>query len=264
MTDRGVAEESYRKGLRLAHTGVALAVASAVVAAAAGPGYRFGLWELKPALGILAAGGFGGVIASLLSVVGANLVRRSGRWRDYALGWFGVLIGAGVFMVIWTLYQEARRVPPIHDITTDPANPPAFVALLPERAKAPNGAAYGGAEVAAQQLQAYTDITAYVVAADPARVFDAALASAEEMGWDIVAAERKAGRIEATDTSAWWGFKDDIAIRVARTTEGNARVDVRSVSRVGESDLGKNAERVRNYLAALRARMGGGPGARKG
>lgn len=258
MTDGAMAAENYRKGVRLTHTGLALGVVAALVAVAAGPGYRFGLWGLTPGLMILAAAGLGGVIASLVSIVGANMVRRSSRWRDYALGWFGVLIGAGVFMVVWSLYQQARSVPPIHDITTDPSLPPAFVTLLPEREKAPNGAAYGGAEVAAEQLRAYPDITAYVVEAKPERMFDAARETAEEMGWDIVAADPKTGRIEATDTSAWWGFRDDIVIRVARTTQGNARVDVRSVSRVGESDLGKNAERVRKYLAALRERMESG------
>ena len=258
MTDRGASAESFRTGLRLSHTGLALSFVSALVAAAAGPGYRFGLWDLKPALAILIAGAAGGVVGSILAVIGANIVRRAGSWREYVLGWFGALVGAGVFMVVYSLYQQAKAVPPIHDITTDPANPPAFVALLSERAEAPNGVDYGGAEVAAHQLNAYTDIIAYVTTADRNRVFAAALATAKEMGWEIAAADQKAGRIEATDTSLWWGFKDDVVIRVARTTEGNARVDIRSMSRVGESDLGKNAERVRKYMAALREKTGEG------
>ena len=71
------------------------------------------------------------------------------------------------------------------------------------------------------------------------------------MGWDIVAAERAEGRIEATATTPWWGFRDDVVIRVAPAS-GIARVDVRSVSRVGRGDVGANAARVREYIELLK------------
>jgi uncharacterized protein (DUF1499 family) len=71
------------------------------------------------------------------------------------------------------------------------------------------------------------------------------------MGWEIVASDAPAGRIEATDTTTWFGFKDDIIVRVRPEASGGSRVDVRSVSRLGESDVGANAKRVRKYLAKL-------------
>jgi uncharacterized protein (DUF1499 family) len=70
------------------------------------------------------------------------------------------------------------------------------------------------------------------------------------MGWQIVDANASEGRIEATDTTFWFGFKDDIVIRVAATS-GGSRIDVRSVSRVGRSDVGTNAKRIRCYLKRL-------------
>jgi uncharacterized protein (DUF1499 family) len=70
------------------------------------------------------------------------------------------------------------------------------------------------------------------------------------MGWTIVAAEPAAGRIEATATTRWLGFKDDVVVRI-RPDAGGSRVDVRSVSRVGKSDLGTNARRIREYLGRL-------------
>ena len=93
----------------------------------------------------------------------------------------------------------------------------------------------------------------------PCRVVTAAVAPwgfylddrARGMGWEIAAAEAGEGRIEATDTTAWWGFKDDVVIRITAEGEGS-RLDIRSMSRVGKSDIGKNAERIRKCLAALK------------
>ena len=71
------------------------------------------------------------------------------------------------------------------------------------------------------------------------------------MGWEIVASDPAAGRIEATDTTFWFGFKDDVVVRVAAAPDGS-RVDVRSLSRVGLSDVGTNAARIRKYLDGAR------------
>ncbi|MGH8720432.1 MAG: DUF1499 domain-containing protein, partial [Burkholderiales bacterium] len=84
----------------------------------------------------------------------------------------------------------------------------------------------------------------------PAEAFKRALQAARDLGWEIVAAEGVAGRIEATDSTFWFGFKDDVVIRVEADGAGS-RIDVRSVSRVGVGDVGANAKRIRAYLRAL-------------
>jgi len=100
-------------------------------------------------------------------------------------------------------------------------------------------------------LKAYADIETLVTDVPVAEMFARAEKAARDMGWEVVAAVPEEGRIEATDTTAWFGFKDDIVVRVA--TDGTAtRVDVRSMSRVGKSDMGKNAERIRAYLAKVK------------
>jgi uncharacterized protein (DUF1499 family) len=71
----------------------------------------------------------------------------------------------------------------------------------------------------------------------------------------VVASDPAAGRIEANETTRWFRFTDDVVIRVAPDGAGS-RVDVRSVSRVGRSDFGVNAGRIRAYTAALKARAG--------
>jgi len=155
-----------------------------------------------------------------------------------------------VAYVPWHGLRQARSVPPIHDITTDTEQPPQFVAVLPLRADAPNATEYEGAEIARQQVEAYPDIATHRLPVPPDAAFTRALEAAREMGWEIVAAEPGEGRIEATDTTFWFGFKDDVVIRVAADGSGS-KVDVRSVSRVGGSDVGANAKRIGDYLRRL-------------
>ena len=97
---------------------------------------------------------------------------------------------------------------------------------------------------------AYPDVQPATLVAPADAAFKRALNAARDLGWQIVAAVPNEGRIEATDTTNWFGFEDDIVVRVT-PTDGGSRVDVRSVSRVGKGDLGKNAARVRAYLRRL-------------
>ena len=162
-----------------------------------------------------------------------------------------LLLVVAAFATPVSKLREASRVPRIHDITTDTASPPRFVSVVPLRAGAPNSVEYGGPELAAQQRQGYPDLQPLSLPVPPNQAFDRALATARKMGWEIVASDPPSGRIEATDTTFWFGFKDDVVIRVA-PAENGSRIDVRSLSRVGLSDVGTNAARIRRYLAALR------------
>ena len=100
------------------------------------------------------------------------------------------------------------------------------------------------------QRQAYPDIRPIALAAPPAEAFARALDAAKRMGWEIVVADAGTGHIEATATTPWFGFRDDVVVRVTPAAAGS-RIDVRSVSRVGKGDLGTNAARVRRYAAML-------------
>jgi uncharacterized protein (DUF1499 family) len=142
-------------------------------------------------------------------------------------------------------------VPPIHDITTDTQEPPRFVAILPLRKDAPNSAEYAGAVIAAQQQAAYADLKPLVLNIPVEQAFNKALAAARDMGLEIVEAKPVEGRIEATDTTFWFGFKDDVVVRIKPVDQGS-RIDVRSLSRVGKSDVGTNAERIRAYFERIR------------
>jgi uncharacterized protein (DUF1499 family) len=232
--------------------GAGLAIASALVLLAAPVGYRVGAVPLRFALlTVLRWGAYLAVAAGVLSLVAliATLVRPRETRRELLLA-AAALVFAAALVAIPGRFVLGPAAPPIHDITTDLQDPPQYVAVLPLRANAPNTTEYGGELIAAQQRNAYPDLKPATLNVPPGQAFDRALAAVHEMGWDVVDTDAAAGRIEATDTTFWFGFKDDVAIRV-RPADGGSRVDVRSLSRVGGGDAGTNAKRIRTYLDAL-------------
>ncbi|MDZ7841209.1 MAG: DUF1499 domain-containing protein [Gammaproteobacteria bacterium] len=237
----------------LAVLGCFLALAAAMTGAAAGFFYRWDVLALRDAFDLLRWAAYGGLGAGAVSVLGLIRSRPGSGRRGFVTALAGVCIGAAVFWVPYDHQQTARRVPAIHDITTDPADPPQFRAVLPLRPDSANSLEYGGAGLARQQRQAYPDIGPAVFDAPRDAVFSAALATAREMGWTVVDSAADDGRIEAVATTFWFGFNDDVVIRVTESGSGT-RVDMRSVSRVGVSDVGTNAARIRAFLAVLKER----------
>jgi uncharacterized protein (DUF1499 family) len=226
-----------------------LGVLAAVLLLVSGLGARAEFWTFRTGFVLLKWA----AIAGLLAVVLAAIFLAVPKLRQGNLAVLLVAIGLGLATAYlpWSWQRKARAVPPIHDITTDTERPPAFVAVLPLRADAPNPAEYGGPEIAAQQRQAYPDIEPLILNVPPDSAFHRARAAAVDMGWEIVAADTAGGLIEATAITRWFGFKDDVVIRIEPAPAGS-RVDVRSVSRVGRSDVGANAARIRAYLNLLR------------
>lgn len=245
-----VATAGERRTSPLAAAAVAFSALCAASAAMAGIGTRLALWNFRTGLAILKLSAEGALAALFLSLAALWAGRRGRPLLATALPVLGLLLAAPVIALPWNMARHARQLPAIHDISTDTGDPPAFVAVLPLRAGAANPSAYGGPEVAAAQRSAYPDLRPAILADPPEKAFWRADAAARRLGWRIVSVSEKDGRIEATDTTFWFGFKDDVVIRV-RPEGAGSRVDVRSVSRVGRGDVGKNAERIREFLALL-------------
>jgi uncharacterized protein (DUF1499 family) len=231
-----------------------LAIAAAVVLALAGPLFRMDITGLLTSFSILRFTPIAAIGVILIALAGfaESRVLGDGKGSLKAVG--AIVIAAIVIAMPLSQKIRATGVPPIHDITTDTANPPAFVDVLPLRKDAANPADYekdGGAKTAAMQEKAYPDIETLDMAVPADQAFDKALGVAKSMGWDIVAQSKPEGRIEATDTTFWFGFKDDIVIRI-QSADSGSRVDIRSESRIGLSDIGVNAKRVRAFLAAMK------------
>jgi uncharacterized protein (DUF1499 family) len=231
--------------MTLARTGLIVSLTSLVLLAAGPLGTRAGVWTFIIGFVLLALSLVFGLAGAGLSLVAGI---KTGQWM---LPLLGIVIGLAVVAMPSSVIVSARGAPPIHEITTDMQDPPAFVAILPLRAGAANPPEYGGSSVADQQRRAFPDIQPVVLAVTPQQAFERALSSASQLGWEVVSRDVAAGRIEAVATTFWFGFKDDIIIRIRSAAEGS-RVDIRSKSRVGVGDLGANARRVRAFVAALR------------
>jgi len=234
----------------LAPAGFALAVLAAIIGALSGFGTRWEWWPFTSGFKILKWSAYAGLAAALVSLAGAVVTRQGRLRRRFVLSAAGIIIGLVVAGVPWSWMHKAEKLPRIHDITTDTENPPRFQSVLALRKHARNSAEYEGHKIAEQQRTAYPDIKPLLLAVPQAQAFDRALETARNMGWVIVNADAREGRIEATDTTFWFGFKDDVVVRVI-TAPGGSRVDVRSESRVGLSDIGANAARIRLFLHKL-------------
>lgn len=241
---------------RLAAAGFVLSLFAILAVMGAGVGTRLGWWEFRPGFRILRWGAYFGIVGTALSLGGAVLARPGRARRGFALAVTGIVLGTLSFGVPAHWSRIAKRVPMIHDITTDTDDPPRFVSIVPLRKDAPNSAEYGGPEIAARQREAYPDIRPLEVGIPPAQAYERALAAARRMGWKVVDANAADGRIEAVATTRWFGFKDDVVIRITPRAEGGSRIDLRSASRVGMSDLGTNAHRVRTFRKTFTG-MGG-------
>lgn len=234
--------------MKTSRTAMPLALFGAVLLLIAGPGTRFGIWEYGTGFLLMRGAFFIGVAAALLALV-LLIVPKTRRAGGASLV-VALVIALGTAWVPWNGYRTVMSLPFIHDISTDTVNPPQFVDVVPLRSDAPNPVEYAGEDVAEQQIEAYPDLRTLVFPTPAAATFSRALDVARGMGWEIVAAKPDEGRIEATATTLWFGFKDDIVIRIEPTASGS-QLDIRSKSRVGRSDVGANAERIRAFTDAI-------------
>ena len=229
---------------------LALAVLAFAMTVASGPGTRAEIWGWETGIRLLRwatyVGLAAGVGALILLVTLAVPAFRTQAWVPVTALALAVVAVMPPFMLL----SKAKSVSRIHDISTDLADPPAFVALLEARKASPIGAAHGGPQVAEEQRKGYPDIKPLVVKTPPAETVQKAIDAARSLGWHVAATDAASGRLEATDTTFFFGFKDDIVVRIRPEGTGS-RVDVRSVSRVGLSDLGANAGRIRKFLGKL-------------
>ena len=244
---------------RLAKIAILSFVAGLLVVSAlvlSGLGVQGGFWSYRTGLTILRWAAWSGLGVIAVSLIACFYVTRGTTRRGLAIAAIGGLCGILAYALPASMLNKARSVPRIHDITTDTQNPPRFIDIMPlrEKAKARNSIVYGGAKIAALQMKGYPDIKPLETAIPVRTAFNAALAVATDLGWQIIASIPGDGRIEATDTTFWFGFTDDVVIRITARTVGS-RIDIRSVSRVGRSDVGANAARIRLFFTALTANL---------
>ena len=256
MTDITMSGAS-RFGYYLPRLGFGLAALALLLLALAPLGWRTGLWHFRTSFYYLmqpsAYLGIAGGVVSLVALIWWGQARTGGRAMLLA----GLVVGAVMFYVPWSYYRTLHRVPRIHDITTDTAAPPSFSPsmLRAREAERGNTTAYDP-KVGVLQKEGYPDIAPVRTTLPPGKAFERALLAAESMsGWRTVTEDPAQGIIDASQSSTFFGFTDDVAIRVVADGAGS-RIDMRSASRQGVSDFGVNAKRVRAYMEVLKQTLG--------
>ncbi len=216
---------------------------------------RFGFLEIKPALATF----FGALACAVLSIL-VGLIGAAAIWQTGARGMSRILLAflINALLLAYPAYLavQYRKLPPIHDITTDPIDPPRFEALARLRSgDGANPAVYAGLYSAEQQRVAYPDIETVELELPVQRAYEITLQLVTKRKWLVIDERppqppRRIGRIEAVARTPIMGFREDVSIRVSPDDE-DSRVDIRSASRYFESDLGSNAARVRKLIDDL-------------
>lgn len=214
-------------------------------------GSRVGIWPFTGGFMLLAVGVVLATIVFFLGIVGAVYANAKGRLADRKDCLIGLALSVLIIAIMLPPFLGAFSVPAIHNISTDTLDPPQFnkIAAIREAQEGINPLQYPADNIPLQQ-QAYPAVKPLISQAATADMLARAQQVVEELGMEVVNADTSLGIVEATDTTFWFGFKDDVVIRV-RGESGGSVVDVRSVSRVGQSDLGKNAQRIGLILAGL-------------
>jgi uncharacterized protein (DUF1499 family) len=251
----------------ISRAAVLVALGALLAAGLSGWGYRNEFWDLGMGFKLieyaLKGGGGAGVVGLLLLVISffaAKAIRTAGL--------IALVVGGGIAGFLYMQIAPAQKLPMIHDITTDTVDPPQFVAVVSLRGEKTNSLDYAGKTAKASrgaeeetlvsdlQLAAYPNIKPLFLPMSADDAFHLAARVAREQPWEIHDIDSQARLIEATHTTRWFGFKDDVVIRVRSEGEGQARVDMRSISRIGLSDVGVNAKRIEAYMVALKEAAG--------
>ena len=178
-----------------------------------------------------------------------GLVKGNGESRGAAAK--VMLVGLLPLAVIAVIVGPGLSAPPIHDITTDMADPPEFVAAAAARVEGENSTVYEGEAIAAQQRNAFPELASIESKLSQQAAFDRSLELVDELGWTLLEKDLVNGRIEAFEETALFGFIDDVVIRVRGGADGGSVIDLRSNSRVGQGDLGANAARIKRFADAF-------------
>jgi uncharacterized protein (DUF1499 family) len=260
--DRGEAAAAKRDWTRLVTRGaIVLAIGAVAVALIGAIGAGKGIWPFRPVFTVLRYAFFAAAAGGILALVGLLLARRRHAAGLMLPNLIALVVALGFVLYLGNLVRTARSVPAIHDVTTNLADVPQFSRLAVRQDNLENVPDLGRPELRALppearwkavHSEAYGDLRTVSLTLSPADAIRRAERLARERGWALALVDTEAGLLEATDTSLFFRFKDDVVVRARPAPGGGSLVDMRSISRVGGSDVGVNARRVRDFLKELR------------
>lgn len=211
-------------------------------------GYRFGLYQFSVVLQLF---GVSLLVAGMtfLSTLFISLKQRNRNYSNSKQFQFSMVVSLLPLLFLGSQILTAKSVPMIHNISTDITDPPTFNEIVLLRGSSSNPYVYNTNEIGEIQKLAYPNIKTLTVSETVDDAFKKALLLVDELGWDLVSSDQQSGIIEASQTTKLWAFTDDVVIRIVAKSD-KTEIDLRSVSRVGRSDLGVNAKRIQHFLDA--------------
>ena len=229
------------------------AVIGAVLLLMGGLGTRLGMWSYNGGFTVASGGILLASAGFFLGVIGYVVALSKGLNTERSSILIALVICIILLVQVGMQMKALASVPAIHNISTDTQDPPAFDALVAVRAaEGANPLVYDANVLAEPQRQAYPWVRTLELPTNPGILLNEAVSVLEDMGLAVVNVSAEQGIIEATATTFWFGFKDDVVIRVRESAVGGSVIDVRSVSRSGQSDLGVNVKRIGTILQGLR------------
>lgn len=229
---------------RIAKTSSVLGILSLLLLPVSALGTQFGVFHFRIGLLLFLAAA---IIGLVVIVIAALRTRRQPDEASRKQLSRSALLALPAIAAFGFTALSGGGAPLIHNVTTNPDNPPAFVAAASRRGGESNPLTYTE-ETAALQKAGYPDLKTLYTPLSPDQAFARALSVCNLLGWEVYHEDKNAGQIEAVASTRWFNFKDDIAIRLQAGDSGTA-IDLRSVSRVGKGDLGANARRIQKFIA---------------
>jgi uncharacterized protein (DUF1499 family) len=220
--------------------------------------HRLGRVETPLGIGLVLTGFLGAGLALVSGLIASVVIWRKGvpgAWSAAA----GIAVSLAIFAWPASIVPFYLRTAPLSDVTTDTEHPPEYAALARDRSRAANSVVYRGGATAEIQERYYPEIKPMILERPAEEVFESVGEAARRLKWRIVSEEPPqedgtAGHLEAEDRTLILGFIDDVIVRV-ESDGGTTRVDVRSLSRYGSHDFGRNASRIKEFYTELRARL---------
>jgi hypothetical protein len=255
-------DNKARWARRITTAALVLAVGGVVAALIAAIGAGQEAWHFRGAFTVLRYAFFAAIAGAVLGLLGLVLARRARKASLMLSNLVAVVVALGFVLYLGAQIRTARTVPAIHDVATNLGDLPQFTRLkvradnlenVPDMDKPELKALAPEARWQAIHREAYGDLKTLRVAMSPVDAIRRAGELARSRGWAIANEDLQGGILEATDTTFFFRFKDDVVVRARPAPGGGSLVDMRSISRVGGSDVGVNAKRVRAFLADLQS-----------
>ena len=260
MNERADKKSSWARRVTTPAVVLGVGAVAAALIAALGAGQE--LWHFRGAFTVLRYAFFAAIAGAVLGLLGLILARRARNARLMLPNLLAVVVALGFVLYLGAQIRTARTVPAIHEAATNLDDLPQFTRLalrkdrlekVPDMDRPELKALGPEARWKAIHREAYGDLRTVQVASNPADTIRRAAALARARGWEVALEDPGRGLLEATDTTFFFRFKDDVVVRAVPAPGGGSLVDMRSISRVGGSDVGVNAQRVRDFLKDLQS-----------